>query len=171
MWEQGPLQAERARKREALLAATETDLAKIAAATGRARRPLRGKEAIALRVDRVLRRRKVAKHFTTAITDQHFSYARNHDSITKALAHVERGCPQQARCHLRGVHPDQQDGDTQPGMRIAVGSGDPLIQPVTALRPRTGRRPPRARLPFCHMAADSRRTSRREESHAASRTL
>src|SRR5215470_15846656 len=42
------LEAERARKRGALLAATEAELEKIAAATRRARRPLRGKDAIAL---------------------------------------------------------------------------------------------------------------------------
>ena len=46
------LEAERARKRESLLAATEADLEKIAAACARARRPLRGQDKIALRVDR-----------------------------------------------------------------------------------------------------------------------
>jgi Transposase DDE domain len=76
------LEAERARKRESLLAATEADLAKITAATQRARRPLRGQDKIALRVDRVLRRRKVAKHFIIEITDDSFSYARDQDSIT-----------------------------------------------------------------------------------------
>ena len=76
------LEAERARKRESLLAATEADLAKIAAACARARRPLRGQDTIAVRVDRVLNRRKVGKHFTIAITDDSFSYARNQDSIT-----------------------------------------------------------------------------------------
>jgi DDE family transposase len=80
------LAAERARKREALLAATEADLAKITAATRRARQPLRGTDKIALRADRVLRRRKVAKHFTTAITDDSFSYARDQDSITAEAA-------------------------------------------------------------------------------------
>jgi Transposase DDE domain len=76
------LEAERARKRESLLAATEADLAKIAAACARARRPLRGQDKIALRVDRVLNRRKVGKHFTIAITDDSFSYPRNQDSVT-----------------------------------------------------------------------------------------
>ncbi len=76
------LEAERARKRESLLAATEADLAKIAAACARARRPLRGRDTIAVRVDRVLNRRKVGKHFTIAITDDSFSYARNQDSVT-----------------------------------------------------------------------------------------
>jgi len=80
------LEAERARKRESLLAATETDLAKIAAACARDRRPLRGKDTIALRADRVLRRRKVAKHFTTDIGDDHLSYARNPGSITAEAA-------------------------------------------------------------------------------------
>ena len=80
------LEAERARKRESLLAATEADLAKIAAAVQRERRPLRGTDKIALRADRVLRRRKVAKHFTASIGDDHFSYARNEDSITAEAA-------------------------------------------------------------------------------------
>jgi hypothetical protein len=80
------LEAERARKRESLLAATETDLEKIAAAVQRARRPLRGTEKVALRADRVLRRRKVAKHFTTDIGEDHFSYHRNQDSITAEAA-------------------------------------------------------------------------------------
>jgi Transposase DDE domain len=80
------LEAERARKRESLLAATETDLDKIAAAVQRARRPLRGTQKIALRADRVLRRRKVAKHFTTSIGEDHFSYARNTGSITAEAA-------------------------------------------------------------------------------------
>jgi hypothetical protein len=76
------LEAERARKRESLLAATEADLGKIAAACARARRPLRGQDTIAVRADRVLNRRKVGKHFTIAITDDSFSYARNQDSVT-----------------------------------------------------------------------------------------
>jgi hypothetical protein len=80
------LEAERARKRESLLAATEADLAKITAATQRARRPLRGKDKIALRAGKVLNRRKVAKHFTIGIGEDHFSYTRNQDSITGEAA-------------------------------------------------------------------------------------
>jgi hypothetical protein len=76
------LEAERSRKRESLLTATEADLEKIAAACARARRPLRGQDAIALRVGKMLNRRKVAKHFTIAITDDSFSYTRNQESIT-----------------------------------------------------------------------------------------
>jgi hypothetical protein len=80
------LEAERARKRESLLAATEADLAKIAAACARARRPLHGQDKIAVRVDRVLRRRKVAKHFTVDIGEDHLSYHRDQDSITAEAA-------------------------------------------------------------------------------------
>ncbi len=80
------LEAERARKREALLAATEADLAKIAAACARDRRPLRGKDTIAVRADRALSRRKVGKHFRTEITDDHLSYARDQDSIAAEAA-------------------------------------------------------------------------------------
>ena len=80
------LEAERARKRESLLAATEADLAKIAAATQRARRPLRGKDKIALRLGRVLDRRKVAKHFSIEIGDDHLSFARDPGSIADEAA-------------------------------------------------------------------------------------
>jgi hypothetical protein len=79
-------EAERARKRESLLAATEADLAKIAAACARVRAPLRGQDKIAVRVDRVLNRRKVGKHFTIDIGENRFSYHRNQDSITAEAA-------------------------------------------------------------------------------------
>jgi Transposase DDE domain len=80
------LEAERARKRESLLAATEADLEKIAAACTRTRRPLRGKDKIAVRADRVLARRKVAKHFIIDIGGDHLSYARDQDSIAAEAA-------------------------------------------------------------------------------------
>jgi Transposase DDE domain len=80
------LEAERARKRESLLAATEADLAKIAAACARARAPLRGTDKIAVRADRILSRRKVAKHFTVDIGDDSIRYARDQDSITAEAA-------------------------------------------------------------------------------------
>jgi transposase len=80
------LAQERARKREALLAATETELAKIAAATRREKRPLRGKDAIALRVGKVINHYKVAKHFTTEITEASFAFARDHAKIAAEAA-------------------------------------------------------------------------------------
>ena len=62
------LAEERARKRLELLAATEADLAKIVASTQRSRNPLRGQDAIALRVGRVVGRFHMAKHFELTIT-------------------------------------------------------------------------------------------------------
>ena len=79
-------EAERARKRESLLTATEADLAKVAAACARARRPLCGQDKIALRAGKVLNRRKVARHFVIDIGEDQFSYHRNQDSITAEAA-------------------------------------------------------------------------------------
>ncbi|HVT58678.1 MAG TPA: IS1634 family transposase [Thermoanaerobaculia bacterium] len=80
------LQAERARKREDLLQATEKDLDAIVEATKRPKRRLQGKVAIALRAGKVLNRFKVAKHFVLDITDTSFSYRRNQESIVKEAA-------------------------------------------------------------------------------------
>lgn len=77
---------ERARKRQELLAATEKELDKIVAATGRAKRALRGKEKIGLRVGKVLNRYKVAKHFVLEIEDARFSYRRNQTKIGEEAA-------------------------------------------------------------------------------------
>jgi len=80
------LAEERARKRGELLEATERDLAQIAAATQRATRPLRGQTRIALRVGKVLGRRKMGKHFTLEITDTSFRAARNEAAIAREAA-------------------------------------------------------------------------------------
>ena len=80
------LAEERARKRGELLAATERELTRIAAATARAKRPLRGQARIALRVGKVLGRRKVGKHFTLEITDTHFRAARDEAAIAQEAA-------------------------------------------------------------------------------------
>jgi hypothetical protein len=71
------LGAERARKREALLQATERELEKIVKATARERRPLRGREKIGVRVGRVLGRFKMGKHFRLEITDSSFGFERD----------------------------------------------------------------------------------------------
>ena len=77
-----PLLAEqRRRKRQELLAATERELAKVAAAVVRPRRPLRGADRIGLRVGKVKDRFKVAKHFRIEITDTSFAYARDEAKI------------------------------------------------------------------------------------------
>ena len=80
------LAAERTRKREELLAATEKELDKIATATGRARRPLRGREAIALQVGKVINHYKMAKHFDLQITDEALTFSRKTDQIDAEAA-------------------------------------------------------------------------------------
>ena len=80
------LAVERAHKREALLAATEADLAEVQAAAARHRRPLRGQDRIALRVGKVVNRHKVAKHFELTITDTSFAFSRNVDTIAAEAA-------------------------------------------------------------------------------------
>jgi Transposase DDE domain len=80
------LAEERARKRDELLAATEADLAKIAAATQRARNPLRSEQAIALRVGRVIEHFHMAKHLELTITDTSLTWRRRHESIAQEAA-------------------------------------------------------------------------------------
>jgi len=80
------LAAERARKREDLLAATEKQLGKVQAATERRRRALRGNAAIGLAVGRVLGRYKMAKHFQISIADDKFSYQRDEVHIAAEAA-------------------------------------------------------------------------------------
>ena len=80
------LAEERARKRLELLAATEADLAKIAAATQRARSPLRSQDAIALRVGRVVGRFHMAKHFELSITDTSLIFQRKTEAIEAEAA-------------------------------------------------------------------------------------
>ena len=75
--------AERARKREALLEATEAELAKVKSMVegdrGRLRNAAGGR--IGERVGRVVNKRKMAKHFTLEIADGAFSYQRNQEQI------------------------------------------------------------------------------------------
>jgi len=80
------LAEERARKRGELLAATEAELAKVAAATQRARAPLRGEQDIALRVGRSIARFHMAKHFELTITDTSLSWRRKDDEIAQETA-------------------------------------------------------------------------------------
>ena len=80
------LAAERTRKREDLLAATEKDLARIKAAVERKRNPLRGTAEIALAVGAVLNTYKMKKHFDLEITDAAFSFARKTAEIAAEAA-------------------------------------------------------------------------------------
>jgi transposase len=80
------LAAERSRKREELLAATEKDLARIKTVVERKRNPLHGTAAIALAVGEVLNTYKMKKHFDLTITDDAFSYARKTAEIAAETA-------------------------------------------------------------------------------------
>jgi transposase len=77
------LAEERSRKRPDLLAATEKQLEKIAAATQRARRPLRGKQNIGLRAGKILNRYKMGKHFQLRIEEDSFHYERKKANIER----------------------------------------------------------------------------------------
>jgi len=75
------LARERARKREALLVATERDLARIQAQVHRKGSQLRAAGEIGLAVGEVVNAKKMAKHFTLDIRDGHFTFTRKVDQI------------------------------------------------------------------------------------------
>lgn len=77
------LAAERSRKRKEMLVSTESKLEEIRKATKREKRPLRGKDAIGMRVGRVFARCKMGKHFRCTITEDSFAYELNADSIQR----------------------------------------------------------------------------------------
>jgi len=78
------LRAERARKREALLGATEAALGTVASMVGRGR--LRSAAAIGLRAGRVVNAKKMAKHFELTIADGVFAFERKEASIAEEAA-------------------------------------------------------------------------------------
>jgi len=78
------LAAERARKREDLLAATENDLAKIKAPVDAGR--LEDPDKIGIRVGKVINKRKVAKHFIADIAAGRFTYRRDEEKIAAEAA-------------------------------------------------------------------------------------
>jgi len=78
------LAQERARKRLALLEATDIELAKIVAAVVAGR--LSGAGKIGVRVGKVVGRYKMAKHYTLTITDDTFVFTRDQDQITTEAA-------------------------------------------------------------------------------------
>jgi hypothetical protein len=78
------LATERARKRLALLEATDTELAKIVAAVDAGR--LAGAGKIGVRVGKVVGRYKMAKHYILDISQDSFAFTRDHDQITAEAA-------------------------------------------------------------------------------------
>jgi transposase len=77
---------ERRRKRSEMLQAAEKKLVEIRDAVQRERRPLRGKEQIALRVGKALARTKMAKHFRLEIGDDSFEFSRDQAGIDREAA-------------------------------------------------------------------------------------
>jgi hypothetical protein len=80
------LARQRARKRGDLLAATERDLARVAAAVARKTKPLRGEAEIGLAVGAVVNKHKMAKHFELTISHAHFAYRRKTRQIAEEAA-------------------------------------------------------------------------------------
>jgi hypothetical protein len=80
------LATQRATKRSELLAATEVELEKIGAAVLREKRPLRGKDKIALRLGKVINRYKMAKHFEVVIGDDSLTFSRRKNEIEAEAA-------------------------------------------------------------------------------------
>jgi hypothetical protein len=78
--------AERARKRQALLEATEEKLGVIAKDVERRKEKVLSKEDIALRVGRVIDRYKMRKHFDLVFGDSYLSFARDKASIEREAA-------------------------------------------------------------------------------------
>jgi hypothetical protein len=80
--------AERARKREDLLRATEAELEKVRSMVKGPRGSLRAADAgkIGTRAGKVVNRFKVAKHFELEISDGAFSYARKSEQIAQEAA-------------------------------------------------------------------------------------
>ena len=113
------LAAQRTRKRQELLAATERDLTRIQAAVARKRKPLRGAAQIALAVGAVIEQHKMRKHFEIAaeaatdgiyIVRTSLPAAVLDDAATvrsyKSLAQVERAfrCIKTVDLHVRPIY-------------------------------------------------------------------
>jgi transposase len=77
------LAAERRRKREELLQATEKALVRLEAEVKRRTKTLLGKAEIGVKAGRVLGRFKMGKHFTLTIADGAFAWARREESIRR----------------------------------------------------------------------------------------
>jgi hypothetical protein len=88
------LAEERARKREALLTATEKELEKVRASVAAGR--LLGEAEIGVRVGKVIGRFKVGKHFRLEIADDRFHFERDQEQIAAEAAldglYVIRSC-------------------------------------------------------------------------------
>lgn len=76
----------RAKRREALMRATEKLLAEIIKKVERKNKPLSGKDAIGVEVGKIINKKKMAKHFVLSIGDDTFAFERNEEKIRAEAA-------------------------------------------------------------------------------------
>ena len=133
------LAAERQRKRQELLAATEKDLKPIVAATRRQNQPLCGASTIGLRVGKVINRHKMAKHFVTDITDDTFPPERGEDR-SRGTARRDLHRPLQRRAG------EVRRGADGPRLQGPVEGGAGLSQPQVGRPEGAGAPPPASGL-------------------------
>jgi len=76
----------RAKKREALLQATEKLLGEIVKKVERKKKPLRGKDLIGVETGKIINKKKMAKHFLLTIEDDAFAFERNEEKIRAETA-------------------------------------------------------------------------------------
>ena len=125
------LAEERRRTRESLVAATETEFEKIAAAVRRRTKTPLGKDEIGVKVGRVCHRYKVAKHFDLTIEDNRFHWQRNPQSLAREQAldglyvvrtsePVERLSPDNVVRHYKDLRLVEQAFRCLKGMDILV---------------------------------------------------
>jgi hypothetical protein len=98
---------ERARKRRELLDATEQDLLDVQTRVRRRKRPLRGRDKIAMAVGAVVNHYKMAKHFAVAISDNDLMFERKIEQI-EAEALLDGICAHRAQAHGARCHLDRK---------------------------------------------------------------
>jgi transposase len=130
-----PILAERRRrKRDALLTATETQLARIAAEVKRRTKTPLAKAAIGIKAGRVLNKYKVGKHFALSIEDGQFTWRRKQEAIDEEAAldgiYVIRGSePAEQLSADDAVRNYKQLGDVEHAFRTLKGL-ELLVRPI-----------------------------------------
>ena len=146
------LAEERARKREALLEATEKALAKIAQEVARRKqKPLPAAE-IGMKVGKVLGRYKVGKHLECKIADGSFAWSRREDAIAQeaqldGIYVLRTSEPAERLSAEETVRSYQRLAEVERAFRCLKGM-DLLVRPI---RHRTGERVP-AHIFLCVLA-------------------
>ena len=136
------LAAERARKREALLADTEAALERVVALVARGR--LRDPAVIGLRVGRVIDARKMAKHFELDIGEGRFGYTRRSGAIADEAAldgiYVVRTSVPAERLGAREAVVETYKGLSAIERDFRMLKGDLAVRPIVPLArgPRPG---------------------------------